>query len=71
MTTRQRLHQLVDQLSDAEVDDLTQVIVARRATDDGQGRPEMAILPEAWRTFDDGSPVPNWVEVIDEVRAGR
>lgn len=71
MTTRQRLHQLVDQLSDAEVDDLTQVIVARRAADDGPERPEMASLPEAWRTFDDGSPVPNWVEVIDEVRASR
>lgn len=71
MTTRQRLHQLVDQLSDAEVEDLAQAIVARRGEKVELDRLEVAVLPEAWQTFDDGSPVPNWVEVIDEVRAGR
>ncbi len=68
MTTRQRLHQLVDELTDAEVDDLTQIIVARRT---GDLEPEMAELPAAWRTLDDGSPAPNWVALVDEVRSER
>lgn len=71
MTTRQRLHELVDRLSDAEVEDLTRLIASRHGDGDDAEHPEMAELPEAWRRFDDGSPVPNWVGVIDEVRAGR
>lgn len=71
MTTRQRLHELVDKLSDDEVESLAQLILVRRVRGDDREPPEMVDLPEAWRTFDDGSPVPNWVEVIDEVRAGR
>jgi hypothetical protein len=71
VTTRQRLHELVDKLSDDEVESLAQLILARRVHDDHREPPETVDLPEAWRTFDDGSPAPNWVEVIDEVRAGR
>jgi hypothetical protein len=71
MTTRQRLHELVDQLSDAEVEDLTQFILKRCGTDDGRAHPEMAELPEAWQRFSDGSPVPNWVRLIDEVRSAQ
>jgi hypothetical protein len=33
--------------------------------------PEMAELPERWRTFEDGTPVPNWVAAVDEARRGR
>jgi hypothetical protein len=34
-------------------------------------KPEMVGLPEAWKTFEDGTPVPNWVAGLDEVRAVR
>lgn len=71
MTTRQRLHELVDRLSDAEIEDLTRLISSRRGHEEDAEQPEMAELPEAWRRFDDGSPVPNWVGLIEEVRAGR
>lgn len=37
---------------------------------DGPGtEPEMIGLPESWRTFEDGTPVPNWVAGLDDVRA--
>jgi hypothetical protein len=32
---------------------------------------DMAPLPEAWKTFDDGTPVPNWVALLDESRRGH
>ena len=35
------------------------------------GEPEMVGLPEHLKTFEDGSPVPNWVAALDEVRRGR
>jgi len=28
-------------------------------------------LPEAWKTFNDGSPQPNWVALLHEARRGR
>lgn len=28
-------------------------------------------LPEAWKTFDDGTPQPNWVALLHEARRGR
>lgn len=30
--------------------------------------PEMAELPEGWKTLEDGTPAPNWVAAIDEAR---
>lgn len=71
MITRQRLHELVDRLSDAEIEDLTRLISSRRGNEEDAEHREMAELPEAWRRLDDGSPVPNWVGLIEEVRAGR
>lgn len=32
---------------------------------------EMAELPESWRTFEDGTPVPDWIAGIDDVRGDR
>jgi hypothetical protein len=32
--------------------------------------PEMAELPESWKTLEDGTPAPNWVAAIDEARRG-
>lgn len=33
-----------------------------------ESKPEMAELPESWKTFEDGAPVPNWVAAVDEAR---
>ena len=33
--------------------------------------PEMAGLPESWKTFPGGAPVPNWVAAVQEARDGR
>lgn len=37
---------------------------------ESNGEPEMAELPEAWKTFDDGTPQPNWVALLHESRRG-
>lgn len=34
------------------------------------GKPEMAEVPESWKTLESGAPAPNWVAAIDEVRRG-
>lgn len=39
--------------------------------DEQWGEPEMVGLPESWKTFEDGTPVPNWVAGLDEVRRGH
>jgi hypothetical protein len=31
----------------------------------------MTELPDAWKTFDDGMPVPNWVALLNESRRGH
>ncbi len=31
----------------------------------------MVGLPESWKTFEDGTPVPDWVAGLDEVRRGH
>jgi hypothetical protein len=42
---------------------LTQVIPA-----EDSGEPEMAELPESWKTLGDGTPAPNWVAALQEAR---
>lgn len=32
------------------------------------GKPEMAELPENWKTLESGAPAPNWVAAVDEAR---
>jgi hypothetical protein len=32
------------------------------------GDPEMAELPESWKTLESGAPAPSWVAAIDEAR---
>lgn len=68
MTTRDKAHALLDELSDAELDEVVKLIEVRH--EEGEG-PEMADLPESWRTFEDGTPVPNWVAAVHEAREGR
>jgi hypothetical protein len=64
MTTREKAHALLDELSDSELDEIVAHLEER-------AEPEMAELPEVWKTFEDGTPVPNWVGALHEAREGR
>ena len=68
MTTREKAHALLDELSDTELDEIVKQLEVRH---EEPAEPEMAELPEAWRTFEDGTPVPNWVAALHEAREGR
>jgi len=68
MTTREKAHALLDELSDAELDEVVKLIEVRH---EESAEPEMAELPEAWRRLPSGAPAPNWVAAIDEARRGR
>ncbi len=68
MTTREKAHALLDELSDAELDEVVKLIEVRH--EEGE-EPEMAELPEAWRRLPSGAPAPNWVAAVDEARRGR
>jgi hypothetical protein len=67
MTAKEKLRAQVDELSEAEAA-AARIVVERTSSNP---EPEMVGLPESWRTFEDGTPVPNWVAGLDEVRAGR
>jgi hypothetical protein len=67
MTTREKAHALLDELPDAELDEIVKQLEVRH---EEQSEPEMAALPEAWKTFEDGTPVPNWVAALHEAREG-
>lgn len=69
MTAKEKLRAQVDELSEAEA--AAARIVIERTSTKSDPEPEMVGLPESWRTFEDGTPVPNWVAGLDEVRAGR
>jgi hypothetical protein len=66
MTTREKAHRLLDELPESEVEPVIEFIASRR-----EGEPEMAELPEAWKTFEDGTPQPNWVALLHESRRDR
>ncbi|MBO0746697.1 MAG: hypothetical protein J2O47_00015 [Acidimicrobiaceae bacterium] len=68
MTTREKAHRLLDRLTDSQLESVVRLLEKR--AENGE-EPEMAELPEAWRTFDDGTPVPNWVALLDESRRGH
>jgi hypothetical protein len=68
MTTREKAHALLDELPDEELDEIVRQLEVRH---EEQTVPEMAELPESWKTFEDGTPVPNWVAAVHEAREGR
>jgi|GEM_PF-1039285 len=68
MTTREKAHALLDELSDAELDEIVRQLEVRH--EEG-AEPEMAELPEAWQHLPSGAPAPNWVAALDEARRGR
>ena len=67
MTAKEKLRAQVDELSEAEAA-AARIVVERTSSNP---EPGMVGLPESWRTFEDGTPVPNWVAGLDEVRAGH
>jgi hypothetical protein len=69
MTTKERLHKLVDELSDAEADATLQFVAARGHGDAGAA--EMLPLPADWQTLPSGRAAPNWVAGLDDARSGR
>ncbi len=74
MTTKERLHELVDELSELEADDALRMLIARLNTLQANGassesdeeidEPVVVGLPESWKTFEDGTPQPNWTALI-------
>jgi hypothetical protein len=68
MTTREKAHALLDELSDAELDEVVKLLKVRH---EGDEEPEMAELPAAWQRLPSGAPAPNWVAALDEARQGR
>jgi hypothetical protein len=67
MTTREKAHALLDELSDEELDEVVKLLAIRHEG----GEPEMAELPASWEHLPSGSPAPNWVAAVDEARRGR
>ncbi len=71
MTTKERLHKLVDELSEKELD-ATLEFVASHGPHEGSETPvEMLPLPHAWQRLPSGRPAPNWVAGLDDVRRGH
>lgn len=68
MTTREKAHALLDELSDAELDEVVKLLKVRH---DKGAEPEMAELPATWQKLPSGAPAPNWVAALDEARQGR
>ena len=64
MTARERAHVLIDEFSDAELEEIVGLLRVQRE----KAEPEMAELPEAWKTLADGTPAPNWVAAVNEAR---
>jgi hypothetical protein len=71
MTTKERLHRLVDELSDREAKDTLRLLYARRQEEQvnaASGGSEMAALPQGWGETLTGEPMP---DVAAAVRRSR
>jgi hypothetical protein len=70
MTTKERLHRLVDELSDAEAAE-ARIVVGHDAHDETrQPKPEVDI-PVGWETFADGTSQPDWEQALRRSRASH
>ena len=61
MATRDQLHREVDALSESQVSRARIVLV-----DEPEGEADIVGLPDVWKTFEDGTPQPNWVALLHE-----
>ncbi len=80
MTTKERLHALVDELSELEADDALRILIARRKNEaagnarlvrmpaSGEKEWQTAPLPEGWGYMANGEPMP---DVAAAVRRSR
>ncbi len=68
MATKERLHQLVEELSDREAEDALLLLDAGRMLADDEGELKMAALPEGWGETLTGEPMP---DVAAAVRRSR
>jgi hypothetical protein len=66
VATREQLHREVDALSESDVP-RSRIIVVDELEDEA----DVVGLPEAWKTFEDGTPQPNWVALRRESWHGR
>jgi hypothetical protein len=71
MTTKERLHKLVDELSEEEADATLEFVASRGGHGELGEEPEMLPLPPAWQLLPSGRPAPNWVAGLDDVRRAR
>lgn len=69
MTTKERLHKLVDELSDHEAENTLRLLDARHRGDHSESNEsEMASLPAGWGNTLTGEPMP---DVVAAVRRSR
>ena len=72
MTTKERLHRLVDELSDREAENTLRLLDARHQgeqADAEAGETEMAALPHGWGETLTGEPMPNVAAAVRRSRA--
>lgn len=69
MTTKERLHRLVDRLSDQEAKEALRLLDAElRAETDADGEAEIASLPDGWGTTPTGEPMPDTAAAVRRSR---
>jgi hypothetical protein len=66
MATREQLHREVDALSEPQISRARIIVV-----DEPEAEDDIVGLPVEWKTFEDGTPQPNWVALLHEARCGR
>jgi hypothetical protein len=74
MTTKERLHQIVDTLSDREAEDALRLLdgeLQAQTQVERQGKTEMAALPEGWGTTLTGEPMPDVAAAVRRSRAAH
>jgi hypothetical protein len=65
---REQIEAALDVLPDSELDPVLEFIVSRgengTSDESGEDEPVVVGLPESWKTFEDGTPQPNWTALI-------
>lgn len=74
MTTKERLHQLVDTLTDREAEDALRLLAAERGmlidtAPQGATESRLAPLPDGWGTTLTGEPMPDVAAAVRRSRA--
>lgn len=74
MTTKERLHRLVDTLSEREAEDALRLLdteLRAAHAEFGDGESEIASLPDGWGTTLTGEPMPDVVAAVRRSRAAH